>query len=100
VRACDQPHASLIGSCTVKRELVGGEMSRVFVAVETALDREVVIKLLARASAMIGVVRRTDLTNRPQVRSRSSGACSLSGECDGKDLHDARAAHPVSDPVS
>ncbi|MEP6991638.1 MAG: hypothetical protein ABJA80_11975, partial [bacterium] len=32
---------------TIERELGGGGMSRVFVAVETALDRKVVIKVLA-----------------------------------------------------
>lgn len=42
----DQLQATLIGSYTLERELVGGGMSRVFVAEETALGRKVVIKVL------------------------------------------------------
>ncbi|MFL5561727.1 MAG: protein kinase domain-containing protein [Gemmatimonadaceae bacterium] len=39
------------GSYTLERELVGGGMSRVFVAEETALDRKVVIKVLPPETA-------------------------------------------------
>jgi serine/threonine-protein kinase len=42
----DQLQATLAGSHTVDRELGGGGMSRVFVATESALGREVVIKVL------------------------------------------------------
>src|ERR1019366_6775178 len=42
----DQLQATLSGSYTLERELGGGGMSRVFVATESALGREIVIKVL------------------------------------------------------
>ena len=42
-----QLHDTLGGSYTVERELGGGGMSRVFLAEERALERRVVIKVLA-----------------------------------------------------
>ena len=42
----DQLQATLSGSYTLERELGGGGMSRVFVATEAALGREIVIKVL------------------------------------------------------
>ena len=42
----EQLQASLAGSYTVERELGGGGMSRVFVATETRLKRQVVVKVL------------------------------------------------------
>ena len=43
----DQLQAALGSSYTVQRELTRGGMSRVFVAIETALDRTVVIKVIS-----------------------------------------------------
>jgi serine/threonine protein kinase len=43
----DQLQASLGTAYTLERELGGGGMSRVFLADEAALDRKVVVKLLA-----------------------------------------------------
>jgi serine/threonine-protein kinase len=43
----DELRASLGAAYTLKRELGGGGMARVFVADETALGREVVVKVLA-----------------------------------------------------
>lgn len=42
----DQLQATLGGAYTIERELMGGGMSRMFVALETALGRRVVIKVL------------------------------------------------------
>ncbi|MGH7647116.1 MAG: serine/threonine-protein kinase, partial [Gemmatimonadaceae bacterium] len=42
----DQLQATLGSSYSLERELGGGGMSRVFVAIETALDRRVVVKVL------------------------------------------------------
>src|SRR5690349_2038067 len=42
----EQLQATLSGSYTIDRELGGGGMSRVFAATESALGREVVIKVL------------------------------------------------------
>ena len=39
--------ATLSGSYTLERELGGGGMSRVFLAQENSLDRQVVIKVIA-----------------------------------------------------
>ena len=52
-----QLEATLSGSYTIERELGGGGMSRVFVALERSLNRRVVIKVLspdltARVSAL------------------------------------------------
>jgi Tol biopolymer transport system component len=41
----------LSGNCTIDRELGGGGMSRVFVATESALGREIVIKVLPAETA-------------------------------------------------
>src|SRR5215218_3446631 len=43
----DQLQASLAGTYTLGRELGGGGMSRVFVAEDTALVRQVVVKVLS-----------------------------------------------------
>jgi TolB-like protein/tRNA A-37 threonylcarbamoyl transferase component Bud32 len=43
----EQLRATLSGTYTLERELGGGGMSRVFLATETALGREVVIKIIA-----------------------------------------------------
>ena len=43
----DQLQAALGSAFTIERELVGGGMSRVFVATETSLGRRVAIKVLA-----------------------------------------------------
>jgi serine/threonine protein kinase/tetratricopeptide (TPR) repeat protein len=43
----DQLQSTLGASCTLTRELGGGGMSRVFVARDVALDRDVVVKVLA-----------------------------------------------------
>lgn len=50
-RLRDDLQATLGGSYTLERELGGGGMSRVFVANETALDRTVVVKVIAPALA-------------------------------------------------
>ncbi|MBA3405541.1 MAG: hypothetical protein H0U13_12795, partial [Gemmatimonadaceae bacterium] len=42
----DRLQATLGSAYTLERELGGGGMSRVFVAVETALGRKVVVKVL------------------------------------------------------
>ncbi|MDP2955010.1 MAG: protein kinase [Longimicrobiales bacterium] len=42
----DRLQASLGSACTLERELGGGGMSRVFVAIESALGRQVVVKVL------------------------------------------------------
>src|SRR5579871_6625085 len=43
---CDQLEATLGKTYTLERELGGGGMSRVFLAEETALGRQVVVKVL------------------------------------------------------
>ena len=53
-----QLQAALGGAFTLERELTGGGMSRVFVAEETALGRQVVVKALpADAGAQVSVER-------------------------------------------
>src|SRR5258705_6764073 len=53
-RQLEQLRATLGGAYDIERELGGGGMARVFVARETALDRDVVIKVLA-AELVAGV---------------------------------------------
>ena len=43
----------VVGLCRIERELGGGGMSRVFVGDEVALDRKVVVKVLAPELAAI-----------------------------------------------
>jgi tetratricopeptide (TPR) repeat protein len=56
--ARDKLQAALAGSYTIERELTGGGMSRVFVALETRLGRRVVIKVLpADVAASVSATR-------------------------------------------
>ena len=50
----EQLRQSLGSAYTLGRELGGGGMSRVFVAVETRLEREVVVKVLLPPKARKG----------------------------------------------
>jgi serine/threonine protein kinase len=49
----DQLQRTLGASYTLERELGGGGMSRVFVALDTSLGRKVVVKLLLPAARFI-----------------------------------------------
>ena len=54
----DQLQAALSGSYVIERELGAGGMSRVFLALETALDRRVVVKVLpAEMAASVSIDR-------------------------------------------
>ena len=89
----DRLQASLGETYRLERELGGGGMSRVFVADETRLDREVVVKVLPPELAA-GVERRAlrarDPASRRSCSTRTSCPCSRAGETDGLAvLHDA-----------
>src|SRR5689334_13998668 len=56
--AREKLQAALAGSYTIERELTGGGMSRVFVALETRLGRRVVIKVVsADVAASVSATR-------------------------------------------
>jgi len=57
----NQLHQSLGEACRLEREVGGGGMSRVFLAVETALGRQVVVKVLLPELAASVSVNRFDL---------------------------------------